>query len=162
MWCTVKARRRKEKERRGKEEGGLFVMTVDSVSSPALPADALRLKVSVVHSGDGSDLNGDQIEATVSGREKGRRWWGRDERSTALWRCTGRVAPDPLGGWAARGAEQRGEVAGGTYAKAKLAKRERRAEKKVGLETRAGKGVTARGWLGRWSERGEPIARDGT
>ena len=71
MWCTVKARRRKEKERRGEEEGGLFVMTVDSVSSPALPAVALRLKVSVV-SGDGSDLNGDQIVSTASreGRRK--------------------------------------------------------------------------------------------
>ena len=39
-----------------------------------LPGVALRLKVSVGRSGDGSDLNGDQIEATVSGREKGRRW----------------------------------------------------------------------------------------
>ena len=63
----------KGKERR-EEEGGLFVMTVDRVSSPALPGVALRLKVSVGRSGDGSDLNGDQIEATVSGREKGRRW----------------------------------------------------------------------------------------
>ena len=158
MWCTVKARRRKEKERRGKEEGGLFVMTVDSVSSPALPADALRLKVSVVHSGDGSDLNGDQIEATVSGREKGRRWWGRDERSTALWRCTGRVAPDPLGGWAARGAEQRGEAAGRTHVQAKMAKRETKGREEGGT---GDKGRRRRGWLRRWPERGEPQARDG-
>ena len=72
MWCTVKARRRKEKERRGKEEGGLFVMTVDRVSSSALPAVALRLKVSVGYSGDGVDMNGDQIVSTASGREEGR------------------------------------------------------------------------------------------
>ena len=61
----------KGKERR-EEEGGLFVMTVDIVSSPALPGVALRLKASVVRSGDGVDLDGDQIVSTASGREEGR------------------------------------------------------------------------------------------
>ena len=73
MWFTVKARRRKEIERRGERKEVLFVMTVDSVSSPALPGVAWRLKVSVVHSGDGQVLNGNQIAFVVSRREEGRR-----------------------------------------------------------------------------------------
>ena len=72
-WCTVKARRRKEIERRGERKEVLFVMTVDSVSSPALPGVAWRLKVSVVRSGDGQVLNGNQIAFVVSRREEGRR-----------------------------------------------------------------------------------------
>ena len=63
----------KGKERR-EEEGGLFVMTVDRVSSPALPDVAWRLKVSVGRIGDGVDLNGDQIVSAVSRREEERRW----------------------------------------------------------------------------------------
>ena len=48
-------------------------MTVDSISSPALPVD-LRFIVSVVRNGDGPDLKGDQIVYAVSRREEGRRW----------------------------------------------------------------------------------------
>ena len=56
------------------------------------------------------------------------------------------MAPDPLGGWAARGAEQRGEAAGGTYAKAKLVKRETKGREEGGTgdkgrQRRDGKGV---------------------
>ena len=40
--------------------------------------------------------------------------------------------PDPLGGWAARGARQRGGAAGGTYAKAKLVKRETKGREEGG------------------------------
>ena len=49
-------------------------MTVDRVSSPALPDVAWRLKVSVGRIGDGVDLNGDQIVSAVSRREEERRW----------------------------------------------------------------------------------------
>ena len=72
MWFTVKARRRKEIERRGERKEVLFVMTVDSVSSPALPGVVLRMKVSVGRIGDGQVLNGNEIVSTASreGRRK--------------------------------------------------------------------------------------------